>query len=122
AKDSTLNVGGMFTKAGTTNANLIAAWSYSPVGINEKKEGESTIHLFPNPANDHITVNFDLPKQQIISFEITNVLGQVVYSGENHSLQGINSIVIDIVNLNKGIYFLQLKSDTVQTSLKFIKQ
>lgn len=77
------------------------------LSLNEYKN--ELIELFPNPASDLIKI-----KGTIISnsFEIYNILGNVV-------LKGITEKEIDISNLKKGIYFIKLEKGK---TLKFLKK
>ncbi|WP_299892194.1 T9SS type A sorting domain-containing protein [uncultured Lacinutrix sp.] len=70
----------------------------------------NSIKLHPNPSSDYIKIsNLKIEKD----YKIYNLSGQLLFSGmvkENER--------IDIRNLNKGIYFIQLEKNT----LKFIKE
>ena len=75
----------------------------------EKKE--STITIFPNPANNWITVELKSPQQTPIL--ITNVLGEIIIE---ITLQG-NLATIDTAHWPRGTYILKAQGETE----KFLK-
>jgi len=64
------------------------------------------ISLFPNPANDQLTLHLSGNKDTI-PFTITDAFGKTMFNGE---LQGENTL-IDVSHLSKGLYLLQLKDN-----------
>ena len=73
------------------------------------------VSLFPNPTSDNITIESD---KHITDVLIYNTLGQTVKNG---SPQATN-FSLETSNLNSGVYFVNLKTDTASKTLKFIKQ
>lgn len=75
---------------------------------------ESEMKIFPNPANDFITLKgIDLNK--VDNLYIYNIKGQKV----NVNLM---SKQIDISKLKSGVYFISFRYDNENYSLKFIKK
>jgi len=75
------------------------------VGI---KENKNTLAIYPNPANDLITIN----GEENSRFEIFNATGQVLVSGILTS----NNESIDISNLSQGNYFVRCIGSEVSVS------
>jgi hypothetical protein len=73
------------------------------------------VSLFPNPTTQNITIQSD---KQITDVAIYNTLGQIV---KNASPQATN-FSVETSNLNTGVYFVSLKTDTASKTIKFIKQ
>jgi len=69
-----------------------------PSGIVEPQV--SHVEVYPNPANETVSVRTDA--SDVI--EITNTLGQVVYSQRATS----NVTSIDLTEFNSGIYFVNV--------------
>jgi hypothetical protein len=109
--------------------NLSGAWSQSsingslminpvlgcvdppiPVGLNHYEKPNS-IRVFPNPAQNTITVSF--PGNQLVNtdLEITTALGQTVLTKTISSNEQI-----DISNLSNGLYFIHLKGNSLNVS------
>jgi hypothetical protein len=80
--------------------------------------------LNPNPVNGNFfDVNFDFNETDYPStvINITNVLGQVVYAYQVKHVDFINGKVrIDLLDakIDKGVYFVQLKSGEATKTLK----
>ena len=66
------------------------------------------LSVFPNPARDNITLEYDLTGLGSASFELVNVVGNVVYHRDLPSADG--SINLNISKLNRGVYFYVLRS------------
>jgi len=86
------------------------------VGIDE--DDAYDFKIYPNPANNEITVDFDQLKMEKYDFSIINVLGQY----QNIKMHN-NSAIIDVSNLGTGVYFVKAINKTTKTTLvtKFIK-
>lgn len=81
------------------------------------------LNIFPNPATNHITIEFDLTETTNISIEIKNILGQTVKEIDSSLYSnGKNKIEIDVSEFSQGLYFMQLKSENEFISKKFVKQ
>ena len=97
---------------GTSNASETATAIVT--GISEV---ETSIDIFPNPANDILNIT----SSEIISeIEIVNTLGQVVYRKEVNS----NNAVCDVNGLANGIYVVKvcLSKGTAIVQMKFVKE
>ena len=77
----------------------------SVTGINPPNN-INTIKVFPNPANDHITINYgNFAMMNGYTLKITNVLGQVIFTTPINQ----QSSYIDLSTWNgNGIYFVQI--------------
>lgn len=69
------------------------------------------IQISPNPTSESISINMD--KSEIFKYSIYSLSGTEVLSGKLY----LNNETIDISNLDQGIYFLKIKTQTI----KFIK-
>jgi len=67
---------------------------------------DNYIDIYPNPANDKLTVAFS--KQEMQRLEIFNSIGVLVFSD---NIDGLET-EIDISNLSRGIYFVRFNSVT----------
>jgi len=76
--------------------------------INDPKNIDSKIQLYPNPAKDRLTVqlsNFDFSKK--IKLTIVNTLGQTL-----KQVLVYNALTsIEINNIISGVYFYQLQDN-----------
>jgi hypothetical protein len=93
--------------------------SINEIPVVQAPSDKPKLVLFPNPANDRLTVyvaGYD--KQKVI--EIFNVSGQRVFAGK----QADNSAILDISKLAKGLYMMKISGadGIVLSQEKFIKQ
>jgi len=71
-------------------------------------------NVFPNPNNGTFTINMISTSNNNI--QITNVLGELVYSNNINS----NSTTIDLSSLDKGVYFVKVKNDNTTNTKSII--
>lgn len=84
----------------------------SIAGINDKKTPSNLITLYPNPANNQITLaNYSL--QVHSNYHIYNLLGTLVQQGNLEEKE----TTININSLAEGLYFIEVGD----TTLKFVK-
>ncbi len=79
---------------------------YSETGVEDN--AEENIGIYPNPANEKITVN----AQNIERVSITNVMGQKVYE----TSVGDDNMVIDVNNFPAGLYMINVVTDEYETT------
>ena len=79
----------------------------------------STISLYPNPANNEITLSIG-NTNDISSYRVYNTFGQLLQEG---TLQA-NKEVISVSQYTVGIYFIVVNNTatSVETTLRFIKE
>jgi len=82
-------------------------------GIRDYKH--PALSIFPNPVNDRLTVESNIPGIQII--EITSLNGQVLFSTK---MEG-SSHQIDLSSFQKGLYLITIRSRDYTRTEKFIK-
>lgn len=79
----------------------------------------SKINIYPNPATNRININLNLNSYSDIEITLFNSIGNVVYSTLIKDKKQFLK-TIDVENLNKGIYFLEIKTDGNKTIKKII--
>ncbi|MDW5290227.1 T9SS type A sorting domain-containing protein [Formosa sp. PL04] len=74
------------------------------------------LKVYPNPVSNQLFIKS--PTSENYTLKVMNALGQLVFSEKNHEY----SIALDVSNLSKGLYFLNITSGVgnIQT-IKFIK-
>ncbi len=81
-------------------------------------DNSSKIYLFPNPANDFITINCKL-NNKTAQYSIVDITGKVVMSGK---LKLGSSHTIGIKQLTNGLYIINITDGEYVFNVKFIKQ
>ncbi len=74
----------------------------------------------PNPANGNVRINYVVPNNADITFELRNTLGQIVYSVEQASFTGSNTIELDANKLANGVYYYSVTFDGKRITRKMI--
>jgi hypothetical protein len=76
------------------------------VGISNLKEVSFRLEQnIPNPAKGNTVINYSIPQDGEINFQLYSVNGQLLYSQKEEALSGDNKIEVDISNYASGIYF-----------------
>jgi hypothetical protein len=79
--------------------------------------------LMPNPSNGAFNILIDVNNLQgDLNLEITDVSGKIVYVSKLDVENGFNNITIQDINLNSGIYFVNMNYKNEKTTKKLIIQ
>ncbi len=84
----------------------------------EEFDFNSAVSMYPNPANDVITIELSDADLELNSFEIMDNTGRVVMNGGLGEMT--NRIAVEA--LTPGVYFITIKTDQGSASSRFIKQ
>jgi hypothetical protein len=86
---------------------------YETASLSTKDILAKKIKLFPNPANDYITVLTN--NVQISSVEMYSVLGKKVLS-----IKTLNNNRLNVSNLSNGIYFMKINAEGGSSTRKIV--
>lgn len=99
-----------------TNADGVWRIPLSEItGIEEAKSSENSIEVFPNPAEEAITVKY---QQNFSNIYIYDISGKEVYADH---LQN-TSATFDVSELPEGIYCIKLTGSGMERTIKFVKK
>ena len=76
--------------------------------------------MYPNPATDFLTVEFSGNSPETFRYTLYNSNGTLIHSSLVSDRQGNHRIPIQM--LKKGNYLLQIQSETLTQTVRFIKQ
>ncbi|NRD21470.1 T9SS type A sorting domain-containing protein [Winogradskyella eckloniae] len=84
--------------------------------LSQSNYSYESVSIYPNPVNDELSIK---PSHFILnSYRIYNILGEDILSSDS-----VLDNAINVENLRRGIYFIQLNTQNEnQVLLKFIKQ
>ncbi len=86
-------------------------------------KNELFLKVYPNPADDYLTLEYVLPSDGELSISIYNGLGQrMIPEIINNSQEGYYSSRLNISSLTPGIYFYSFIHKGVERQGKFIKK
>lgn len=83
-------------------------------GVNEITNSANNILVYPNPANDLLTIQIN-PVTEIFTTEIFNTLGEQVFKSANNKS-------IDVSAFSQGMYFINVRQINKILMAKFVKQ
>ncbi len=103
----------------TTNADTVTFTWNMTVGKAEVEKAQFTV--YPNPARSTLNISFEKTLKSDTEVKIYNLVGQV--QKDVKVVQNINSVSIDIRNLNNGTYLVQfINADGKMTTQRFTKR
>ncbi|SFH19095.1 S8 family serine peptidase [Pedobacter insulae] len=91
----------------------------------DPQPGDATAFLlkqnYPNPAKDFTTIPFSIAERSATKLTLTNVLGRVVQTLINETLNaGSYHVPVNLNKLPAGVYFYQLSAGGYQKALKMM--
>ena len=80
------------------------------------EENTASFNIYPNPVNDKLYIE-TLTQTQTLTVEIYDVYGR-----QQSMVNGQQSMVIDVTDLNSGVYFVKVVTSEGETVQRFIKK
>jgi len=91
------------------------------IGIEEIINGKR-FSIFPNPANDHLTIQLSLEKPEPLHITVLNVTGQqMAIIADGQPKTGEYQAEIDISTWPVGVYFCRVQAGSDVASGRIIK-
>lgn len=110
---TTYTVTGSFLNGCSTTTTIVQNVS-ACTSISELNTSVNSLFIFPNPTRNRLTIKCE---EEIISLELINVLGQIVYFGSFKSKE----VTIETSFLASGLYYLRMPSNNKTYFNKIIK-
>ncbi|MBK8658075.1 MAG: Omp28-related outer membrane protein [Bacteroidetes bacterium] len=78
--------------------------------------------LYPNPVSNLLNIDLNVNSDTKLSFDVTNILGQQVYSLQPANFENGNTkLQISTANFDNGVYFISVKENgSVLSTSKFV--
>uniref|UniRef100_UPI00404ADC2D T9SS type A sorting domain-containing protein n=1 Tax=Fulvivirga sp. TaxID=1931237 RepID=UPI00404ADC2D len=97
--------------------------SFSTGKIDSLKNNESSsfvTSVYPNPTHQLLNIDYTINSQESVRLFMSDISGKLVqdYGTIKHYESGLHSLRLDVSTLEKGIYFLHLKSSTNEQTFK----
>jgi hypothetical protein len=91
----------------------------SPAGIVEVNNSLESFGVYPNPFNTNTNVAFNLKKDENVTLNVYNMIGEKVYSLNNGMMtEGDHLIQINGSNLSTGLYLVTLTAGDYTATMK----
>ena len=84
------------------------------------RKDNSAVSIYPNPANNQLTVNLNSFSSKQISLKVFDVLGKEIKCEILKSNE--SSYVVNLSSLNNGAYFIIISDQSQTVTKKFMKQ
>jgi endonuclease/exonuclease/phosphatase family metal-dependent hydrolase len=104
---------------------LVADFSFeqeqsTSIDLDQEKEG-LRLRVFPNPVRDQAILNYFLPETGAVSIDIMTIDGKVIREMElGNQSTGEYEVGLDLREMAKGVYIIQLITDSKVGNLKLI--
>jgi hypothetical protein len=99
---------------------MVLRYNDPTASIKEYTNEINGLDVYPNPANDHISISFSSKGSNTGEISLINALGQTVYTKQVALNEGKNRLNVQLNELPKGIYFAKVKNGNNQVSTKKI--
>jgi hypothetical protein len=87
----------------------------------ESLSNSGSFSLYPNPAGNHLILNFSTEKSGNAELVISDPQGRIIkIIPENLLKQGENLIPVSVADLKAGIYILKIKTDNTESTKRFV--
>lgn len=100
---------GLFTAMNPTFSNYNSNW---PISVNELSTEETDFNIYPNPANQSVTIDFNTIENQTLY--IYTILGNLVYQTETNQA----AFQLNVSDWSKGIYLVKTKNKVKKLVLR----
>lgn len=99
---------------------LVTGTDYSSV---EENELNASISIFPNPATEFITVEYELTKTSPVVVTITDINGKIIsQEARGNQMAGTHRFTQDVTTLAVGTYNMIIEAYGTQIAKQFIVQ
>jgi hypothetical protein len=72
---------------------------------------EETFTVYPNPATEHLNVEFKQSENKLISILMIDASGRIVKNMDYSSVVGENKIELNLTGIPHGMYYLRIIGD-----------
>ena len=76
----------------------------------EGHNGVEELKVYPNPATDHLTVEFTLSQTEQVTTQLVDLTGKVLRQKKMDGVDGFNQLQLDINGVAKGLYLLEINT------------
>ncbi len=93
-----------------------------PLGVEKNNIGEINLKVIPNPNNGIANIKYSSPYNESLSLKIYDLTGKLLYVEQIQKNNQDLSYPVNLTNLPKGIYFVNLISDKSNRTTKCVIQ
>lgn len=105
----------------TANKKIEACDTGFAVGISHAEINSKHISIYPNPSTGLCLLNLEEPLNEAAELSVVDALGKEVFRSTIAGNTGQKQIPFNLSDLSSGIYFIQLKSEALLYTEKWVK-
>lgn len=103
----------------TTMRDSILALISTPTGVAETASNINNVDVFPNPANNDVTISVDVKTAGALTIDIVDMIGRKVAAvSTDNSSGGVSTKHIETKNLPNGTYLVRINLNGTITNRK----
>ena len=87
---------------------------------NEAINPMTAVRVYPNPATDVLNIEVNASQSSAMSINVFNIMGQKVMESNVNINAGMNTPTINTADFASGIYFVTVKANGFENTMKFI--
>ncbi|MEP7171768.1 MAG: T9SS type A sorting domain-containing protein, partial [Bacteroidota bacterium] len=76
--------------------------------------------VYPNPAHDKLTVSIDEKEQTQLNISLRDISGRIILSENHDVVAGSNVYELELKNMAKGVYMLEIQSPVESLKKKLV--
>jgi hypothetical protein len=80
------------------------------------------LNVYPNPSSGSLTVDFELPEEQMFRLNIHDITGRLIWEEQRTGLKGKNSMFLDVQKAPSGLYLLECTSAPLRSVKRIMIQ
>lgn len=107
------------TSGGCESDNSNEVEYRTTVGFEDLNNPSAAINVYPNPNNGKFSVEFARVNNMDVTVSILNVVGQVIYHSDM-KLSGEHTEVIDLQNVESGMYYISINNGSQKITKQVI--
>ncbi len=109
----------------TTCVSIVTVEPYNPPANQPASGGKpssSVFDVYPNPSTGDVFVAFELPAEQLMTFQVYDLHGRMVLHHETIGLKGENTQPLRLEGIAPGVYMLYFESAGWRVMTKLVVQ
>ncbi|MDO5760899.1 MAG: T9SS type A sorting domain-containing protein, partial [Bacteroidota bacterium] len=81
----------------------------------------ATLNVYPNPASNKATISYSIDNPSTVLFRMYDINGRLISSLDNgRQAKGVHTQLLDVSNMNKGVYVIQMITGDASKVAKLI--
>lgn len=89
-------------------------------GISSKEFNNFEMNVYPNPANNQVSINYSFNNIEKVTIQVTDLSGKIILSESVYSSIGDQTRVIDVSNISSGLYNITVSSSVMRSNKRLV--